>query len=448
MRKLAFSLCFAFLLAITQPIGAFALQVGYSPDEERDFKVNSQAVYLYNTDTDTVVYQKEAQKQFQPASTAKIMTCILTLENVPDLEAEITYPSAIFGTLDPGVSQADVRPGETLTYKKALYCLMLQSDCYSAIGLADDIGGGDVGAFVEMMNAKAKELGALNTTFTNPHGLYDEGMSTTAYDLFLITKYAMELDGFMDICSTSTIDLAPTNKHAADYDLYTTVKPMVRSNEYYYEPLKGIKTGTLEEVGRNFVSSASKNGYSYILVLLGAPINDASGEELPENLVFIDTKNIYEWAFNNFETKELLEKGKTVNSVPVRLSKDADTVNLVAAENFSTLVPSFVDNENGIVVTFKDKPESLEAPIKRGQKVCTAEIRLNTEILGTVDLLADTDLSRSQTMYMLDWVKNLFSSIWMKFALVLLVLLIAFYVTIMIMRNRYRSRRARGRRHR
>lgn len=453
MRKSAFGLIFLILLITLQsPLVALA-EVTYAPDEANDFQVMSASVYLYNLDAKTVVYQKDAQNPLQPASTAKIMTAILALENTTNLEEEFTYPNNIFTSLPSGVSHADVRPGEIMTMKKALYALMLQSDCFSALGIADKVGDGTgqggVEAFVALMNQKAKELGAQNTVFMNPHGLYDEGMTTTAYDLALIAKYAMEVPEFMEIATMSTIDLAPTNKHAENYNLFTTIKPMVKSSPYYYEPIRGIKTGTLDEVGYNFVSSAQKDGYNYLLVLMGAPIYDEKGEKLPENYSFIDAKNIYEWAFSGFETKELMKKGDSKNSVPVRLSKDADTVNLVAAESFTALVPSFVDVENGgVVVTFRDKPEFIDAPVKRGQKVCTAEIRLENEILGTVDMLAEKDLSRSQVLYMMDWVKNLFSAWWLKLILVLVVLIVALYVTMVILRNRYRSKRrqARGRR--
>lgn len=86
-----------------------------------------------------------------------------------------------------------------MTMRKALYALMLQSDCFSALATADRSGDGDIDAFIQMMNDKAKELGAVNTNFANPHGLYDENNYTTAYDLFLITKYAVDVDGFMEI---------------------------------------------------------------------------------------------------------------------------------------------------------------------------------------------------------------------------------------------------------
>lgn len=447
MRKLSLLCCMLLLWGLfagLRPAGA-----SYRPPDS--VQINSRAVYLYNLDTDTRVFEQEAQTRMAPASLAKIMTCILALENTEDLDAEeIEYPSYIWNLVEPGASQADVRQGEILTMRKALYCLMLQSDCYSALAIADKVGDGDIQAFVDKMNEKAALIGAQNTNFTNPHGLYDEAMYTTAYDMFLIARYAMKLDHFMDITSTYTVNLSPTNKpaHEENYNLYSTILPMYPSSPYYYEPIRGIKTGTLEEVGKNFVSMASRDGYNYLLVLMGAPYLDSAGEKLQEELVFLDAKNIYEWAFNEFETKQLLEKGKTCNSIPVRLSKEADTVNLLAAESFSALVPKGieVDAESGLSVMLRyTKPDSIDAPVSRGKKIGTVDLMLNNEVLGTVDLLAEKDIPRSQTLYMLDYLKGFFNQFWFKFLLVLLFLILAFYITLMVLRNRYRKRRRRAR---
>lgn len=446
MRKLSLFGCMLLLWGLfagLRPVGA-----SYRPPDS--IQINSRAVYLYNLDTDTRVFEQEAQTRMAPASLTKIMTCILALENTEDLEEEVEYPASLWNMVEPGAAQADVRQGEILTMRKALYCLMLQSDCYSAMAIANKIGDGDIQAFVDMMNEKAALIGAQNTYFANPHGLSDESMYTTAYDMFLIARYAMRLDNFMDIASTYTVDISGTNKevHDANYNLFSTIKTMFPSSPYYYEPIRGIKTGTLDEVGRNYVSTASRDGYNYLLVLMGAPYKDSAGEELGERLDFIDAKNIYEWAFNEFETKQLLEKGKTCNSIPVRLSKEADSVNLLAAESFSALVPKGieVDAESGLSVMLRyTKPDSIDAPVSRGKKIGTVDLMLNNEVLGTVDLLAEKDIPRSQTLYMLDYLKGFFNHFWFKFALVLLILIIAFYITLLVLRNRYRKRRRRAR---
>lgn len=428
------------------------------PDE---YTISSHAAYLYNLDTQTEVMSLNAQEQMPPASTAKIMTCLLALEHTADLDTEmVSYPQSVFnemssfmsatGLSPSDISQADVQPGEELTMRKALYCLMLQSDCYSAMAIAHHICDGDSAAFVQMMNARAQELGAVNTYFTNPHGLYEPEMVTTAYDMFLISRQAMQLDSFMDICSTPTIDISPTNvsRHDDNYLLISTIKTMIKGSDYYYEPIAGIKTGTLPEVGMNYVSSASRDGYNYLLVLMGAPAYDEEGEALPEKAPFTDAKTIYEWAFDTFETTTLYEKGATVGQVSVNLSAEDDYVNLLAADSFHAFVPieATQSGDGSSAITMRlNVPESIDAPISFGQKIGTMDVILYGEVVGSVDVIAKNDVNRSQSKYILSRISEIFSQFWIKFLLIFVILIVAFYSVLMILRNRYRKRRRRAR---
>lgn len=460
--------CMGLLTSCLCAVTAFGLfsvdahAVTYKLPEE--YTISSRAAYLYNLDSETEVMSLNAQEKMPPASTAKIMTCLLALENTANLDTEIVhYPQAVFtemnefmaatGLTSSDISQADVQVGEELTMRQALYCLMLQSDCYSAQAIARHIGEGDSAAFVEMMNTRAEELGAANTYFTNPHGLYEPEMVTTAYDLFLITKYAMQQPAFMDICSTPTIDIAPTNvaRHADQYRLISTIKTMIRGSDYYYEPIAGIKTGTLPEVGMNYVSTASKDGYNYLLVLMGAPAYDEEGNSLPEKAPFIDAKTIYDWAFECFEIKTLYEKGATVGQVNVNLSGEEDYVNVLAADSFMALVPvdaTETGDGSSAIAKRLNLPESVDAPIRFGEKLGTMDVVVYGEAVGSIDLIAKKDVNRSQSKYMLSRVTDVLSKFWIKFVVVLVTLIVAFYVVLMILRNRYRRRyrRARGRR--
>lgn len=442
--------------------------------QPKDLALNSESFYLYNVDTGTTLFALNEHDQKQPASTVKIMTCILALENTENLDEVFVYPEYVFTELrGTGAAQADVRSGEEMTMRKALYCLMLQSDCYSALAIADRVGGGDVEKFVAMMNAKAQELGAVNTNFTNPHGLYEEGvdndMRTTAYDLYLMAKYAIKLEGFMEFCSTPAIDLtelSPSNvaAHQAEngWRLTTTIYPMLRQQPEYYEPLKGIKTGSLPEFGFNFVSTASRNGYTYLLVSMGAKFLDEEGARIRPVPAFDDAKNLYEWAFQNFQVRTLYEKGASAGEALVNLSSKTDHVLLLASEEVAALVPVdavFDEKDNKLpedgtsanpdnIYRSYHLEASYDAPIKKSQKLGTMDIVFNGDILGTVDLLAAEAVDRSEMLYLLSMLKTLFSGFWVKFAVILIVLVIIFYAVLMILRNRYRKRyrRARGRR--
>ena len=142
----------------------------------------------------------------------------------------------------------DIQRGETLTMQDLLYGMALQSANEAANIVADYLGNGSISDFVELMNQKAKEIGAVNTHFTNPHGLYGADHYTTAYDIYLIAKYALSVPGFQDLVSTTVYTAQYADKHTEPLNFYTTNKMMVKNSDYYYEGLSGIKTGTLPAI--------------------------------------------------------------------------------------------------------------------------------------------------------------------------------------------------------
>ena len=201
MKKFAnFLVIFSLLLTLfLSPVSAE--NVEYSID----FELNSRAVLLINLDTDTVVFDQEAESRMEPASLTKIMVALLVLENVPDLAStRIAVPDYIFDLLaGTNSSVSGLRKGEVLTAEQLLYCLMIPSGNDAALVFADYLGGGSISSFVEKMNQRAKELGMENTNFANPHGLHDPSHYTTAQDLATLVKYILQsdyADVFMTVC--------------------------------------------------------------------------------------------------------------------------------------------------------------------------------------------------------------------------------------------------------
>lgn len=460
VRSIALALigCAAALLCLfSQTVAARAL---YQINPDVNFTINSKAYYLYNVDTKTPICEVDSQTKRIPASTVKIMTCILALENTDNLDETFVFPQYVFNTLNgTGASHADVHPGEEMTMRKALYCLMLQSDCFSALAIADRIGGGDVDVFVDMMNEKAQEIGAINTHFTNPHGLIltadDSNMLTTPYDLCLMADYAMKLEGFMDYCSVPAMDISPTNVHTSNYLLTSTIESMKKLSPHYYEPIKGIKTGSLPECGYNLVTSATRDGYTYILVLMGADAYDEEGKKLKsaDQPIFQDAKNILDWAFNGFSVRVLYKAGEEVAEVKVALGKDEDIVKVVAAEDFSALVPVEIqvepdDGKTGIIKRPHLPQNGVEAPVVKDKVIGSMDIMLGGDVLGSVDLLAKKDIARSQSKYILSKISGAFDNFLLKFILILILVVVVFYVILTVLRNRYRKRYRRARGHR
>ncbi len=259
MRKMSVAAVVSFLVMIIAPLTTVYAE--YTPP----FEVSADAVYMVNLDTGTVVYQKNANKKEYPASLTKLVTTILAMEKTSDLDsAMVKCTSSILSEFDGmNASNAGMRAGEERSMRDLIYCMLLPSANEAASMVAEYVGGSRA-EFVDMMNKKAQEIGAVSTHFVNPHGLHDNDQYTTAQDMYLIAKYAMKLPGFMDMASKTSYELKPSNKRDTEY-IFTTNKMMVQSAgpDVYYKYVRGIKTGTTDEAGRCCVSTATKDGYTY-----------------------------------------------------------------------------------------------------------------------------------------------------------------------------------------
>lgn len=398
MRKLSLFIC-AVLCAVML-MGSLAMPVSaisFAPD----FDVYSEAAYLVNIDTGDVLYQKNADQKMTPASLTKIMTAVIVLEqfkdDIPALST--TYISGGYECFDElymqGASNADIRNGEKLSYKDLLYALMLRSACEGANILAFNIAGSLQG-FADMMNLKAQQLGMTNTHFSNAHGLFWQDNYSTAHDLAILTQYAMTLPMFTEISCAASYELEETAYHDKR-TIYHTNSMMMKGSEYYYEYAKGIKTGTLDESGRCLASTAYKDGYRYLLVTLNAPQYDENG--LPEMYNMIDHKNIYEWAFNSFDYTTLIAGTEEIAEVPVEYGDGVDYVIVRPEEEYSRVWNSRVPADS--IHRVIDLKQNVIAPVKKGDILGTMELQYGGETMAVINLVATTDVRRSEQKEML-----------------------------------------------
>ena len=407
------------------------------------FTVNSAAVYLVNLDSGTVIYEKNADVLMYPASLAKIMTCLLAIENCDDLTGTTTTASyTVFDNLwGMNASNAGLYPGEELRMIDLLYALMLRSGCDAAGIIAEAIGGSEE-AFVQMMNDKAEELGCTNTHFTNSSGLHDANQYTTAIDMYRITMYAMQYDIFKEISTSYSYDMPATNKN--DQRTIThTCTIMNPSSSYYDENVHAIKTGTTDESGRNLVSYASKDAYNYLLITMGAPIYYADGTEIEQNLCYQDTLNFYDWAFNDWAFQTIVKTTDVKGQAKVALCSSKDVVNAVPENDVNRLMLKSIDSSS-LQMIANLPTEPIDAPITKGDYLGTLEIRMEDRTIATVNLVAEESLKKSAWLSFCRGVANFFTS--PGFWLTILTLIIAFVAWVFIMRqiniNRQRRRRA------
>ena len=282
------------------------------------------------------------------------------------------------------------------------------------------------------MNDKAKALGCTGTHFTNPTGLHSDNTYTTARDMAIMAKYAMQESAFSSIVKNYAVQLGQTNKHA-DLWQYSTNKMLLTSSPYYYAPVVGIKTGSTDEAGRCMVSQAEDSGYHYFCVVMGSPVTAA---EPYQN--FIETRQLYRWAFGNFSLRTLLEQGELMAEVPVKYSGDGKVAKLAIKEDVVQLLRDDISLDS--IIYKAELPEFVEAPIAAGDTVGKMHIMLMGEEIGTVDLVATQNFSLSWFRKALGTIGNLLSSTVAKVIFIAVVLAIAGYIVYAVQHNKKRKK--------
>ncbi|MDD2992048.1 MAG: D-alanyl-D-alanine carboxypeptidase [Pygmaiobacter sp.] len=422
MKKF-FASTFAMLLLFLGVAALPAAAVTFTPP----FDPNADAVYLVNLDTGIVVYQKNADKKRAPASLTKLMTALLLLENVPDLDnTRITAPGYIFDELyGSGSSTADIRPYEEVSAKDLLYAMMLPSANEAASIVADYVGGGNLSNFFYLMNNRAKELGCTNTNFACAHGLYglDKNHYSTAHDMYLIAKACYDKgDLFMNVVTSLDYTMPASNKHASAYTIRNTNAMMRQNSDVYRSYIRGIKTGSTPEAGYNLITTATKDGQTYLLVVMGTPYEkDANGY----GLAFSVTAQIYDWAFSSLAVRPALDTTQDITEIKVKYCSQQDTLKLRPASDLVTLLP--VESDETTVNKQFNLPEEVAAPIQAGDVVGSVTLSLAGEEIGTVDLVASQSLERNTALYVIDKIGEFFTSLYFKVLMVLVAITASIY---------------------
>lgn len=433
---------FITILLIILP--CFALQSGAAYNSELETKAD--IVLLMSLDDGTVIFDKNADKVSAPASLTKITTAILTLEKCQDLEAVVTVPSYCISLLNGTNSKmAGLKAGEQLTVRQLLYCMMVFSANEAANILADYIGGGSIDSFVNMMNEFVASIGAQNTHYVNPHGLDSEGQYTTANDLALIIKYALNIPVFMEICNNYKFTLPPTNIYNKERNL-TGTNWMLNPNfkTYYYEYIQGIKTGTTTNAGQCVASKASKDGYNYLCIVMGAHAEDVNGDNNPDNMAFIESKRLYKWVFENIRLEKIADTTQIVTVVDVKLSFNTDHVRLVPAKDVTALVPTGTGKDSVMMQIIDEAtPSVVNAPIKKGEVLGKAKILYADTEIATVDLVAAEDINANVFLWFFNLIKTVVTTpiFLIIAALVIAVIVIYIFINAGKKRKRRRSRR-------
>ncbi|MDD2397451.1 MAG: D-alanyl-D-alanine carboxypeptidase, partial [Tissierellia bacterium] len=347
----------------------------------------SESAVLIDAGSGTILAQKNADKKMYPASLTKIMTAILALE-LGELTDVITVDDDTPFEIDG--SHIALEPGEILTLKDLLHALMLPSANDAASVIAKHYGG-SLENFVKIMNQKAKELGAYSTNFTNPHGLHDANHYSTAADLALITKYAMENDAFRKIVSTTKYEIQTTNKKD-EPRYFTSLNKLLYNTSYnqiyvdgeyispYYEYANGAKTGYTPEAGNCLVATAKKDGTELIAVTM-------KGISLE---MYQDSHNLFNYGFEEYESTTLVGKNTFIKNIRIT-NGDSKEISVITESDLTALIQknSFDDIKSNVYIN------DITLPIEKNNVVGKIEYTLDDEVIGTVNLICPISVKSS-----------------------------------------------------
>jgi len=343
-------------------------------------KLNARYALLMDATNCRVLYEKNGYEQAPMASTTKIMTLIIALEN-GNLDDVVTVSS--YAAKMPKV-HLGMKEKEQYRLKDLLYSLMLESHNDSAVAIAEHIGG-SVEGFAALMNEKAQELSAYHTHFVTPNGLDAQDHYTTAYDLALIASYAIQNETFLEIIKTPSYSFHEQTKgrnftvHNKDQFLNS------------YSGAIGIKTGFTGKAGYCFVGAAKREEKQLVSVVL------ASGWPPNKSYKWKDTKALMNYGMDNFHEKEILAEGTTFQQIPVLDSIEDIPVTPYVKEGVSLLL------KDAEPVDFDIKlPKVLSAPVKKDQTIGEITIRINDNVYKVIPLFSDGARTQITYQYVLE----------------------------------------------
>ncbi|MDO4966464.1 MAG: D-alanyl-D-alanine carboxypeptidase family protein [Lachnospiraceae bacterium] len=262
--------------------------------------IGAQSAVLMDVNTGTLLYSKNPHDQLYPASTTKLITALLTIENTT-MDEVVTFSRDAVWNIDRGSSHLSIDVGEQMTVEECLYGLLLASANEVAYALAEHVGG-DLDTFVNMMNERAAKLGCTDTHFSNANGLPREDHYTSSYDLALIARECFSNETLCSIAGTVKYTIGPTNKQSEERPISNHHK-LLPTFKYEYEGFIGGKTGFTQDARQTLVSCAEKNGMRLVCVIMK--------EESPYQ--FIDTIDLFDYGFSSFNVKNIAENETRYN---------------------------------------------------------------------------------------------------------------------------------------
>jgi len=355
----------------------------FAVNGDNELKLTSTAAILMEQDTKRVLYGKNCRNKVKIASTTKVLTAIVAIEN-KSLNDMVTISKKAAGT---GGSKVGLKSGSKVSLKSLMYGMLLKSGNDCAVAIAEHVGG-NVEKFTEMMNKKAYEIGAKDTYCTNPHGLDTEGNFSTAYDLALITCYAKTNETLSKILGTESITLS----------FGTDSKYLANTNRllFTYEYCDGGKTGFTNGANRCLVATAKKDDLKIVAVILGAVTTDVR---------FSETKQLLKYGIENYTMTDISDSINWYIDIPVY---KGNIYSYVKKITFNQSLPLKEGELEQIYISQSIVP-SLYAPASRGSYLGKIQLYIGEEILYDKDIYLEQEITKNNVLdYIIKGLRGIF----------------------------------------
>ena len=441
LKAFSFILILNIFLIIIQPTSVKAVD---------DFRADAGAAILMNASTGEIYYSLNADTQYAPASTTKIMTALLAFEAIERgdvaLSDVITAQEDCRSDIGLDGSNQNIVPGEEMTLENLLYCMLVAS-ANESCNIVGEYISGSISAFVSAMNARALELGCKNTHFVNTHGMPVEEHRSTAHDLAIIAAEAIKHPGFLTIVTTVHKEIPATNKSDIRYLRTTNELINPDRSKYYYSEAKGIKTGSSSVSGLCLVSSVELDGQTIISVVLGC-IEEELSDGSYNLRSFMETKSMQKWFLDNFSMTTVVSTTDLIQEVPVALGEDASSVVARPQSALSMILPNDFDvsgiQKKVTIYSQLEGAEELTAPVSAGDVLGELSFEYNGTEYGPIPLVANTSVSLSRLAYIKVQIRQILGNTWIRLMIGIFVLIIVLYFAFVIRYNIIKRKKRRA----
>ena len=448
MRKIKYSLLNTLLILL---IISFCLPLivsasdGQEPDEQIPCENSSKAyaVYFYNVEKDSALFSKNETNRIAPASTVKLMTALLAFDNIRDKSEYITVTETMLDGASTNLMKLEV--GEKIQARELLIGLVCAGYNDAANALAVYVSG-SVEAFVELMNQKALELGMNNTEYVDPMGINDSAY-TTAYDTMLVAKEFMRRQELLEMSSLPSYEIPRTNR--SDARKIHNRNAMISNHTgstHLNSYAVGMNAGMTGGGGYCVVTSAKKDGMTYICVVMGGSYD----EETQTIYSYVVANELINYAMSYLGYRTVISAGTQICTLPIKAAHvKTKEVSIIVSDDVKVYLP-YDYLESGLLKrTVICERNELTAPVNKGDKVGTVVISYGDEIVAMADMVVADDVARDNFMYALESVRTFVTGrTFIAFAICLAVLIFLYvFVYPRMKRSRRKKRRKRYNKH-